>query len=98
MTNELAPKIWEFEVHKTDTPDLVLDYYCNSRDISFAPVAGAIEAIIGVEFVDVAPEGQKMRVIARNTPKVYNQLAPLFEKILGITPRKTWNDCGEWLL
>lgn len=97
MTNELAPKIWEFKVVQEDTPDLIIDYFCNGN-INFAPVAGAIESIIGVEFVDVAPEGRKMRVIARNTSKVYDQIAPLFERILGVTPKKSWNNGGEWLL
>lgn len=98
MTNELAPYIWEFRVIQKDTPDLVLDYFCNSGKINFSAVAGALEAIVGVEFVEVAPEGHKMRVIARDTEKVYQQFHPLFEKLYGITPHKPWNNGGEWLL
>lgn len=90
MTNELRPKIWEFKLIEADSPDLVLDYFHADRQIDFNIIAPAIEAIIGVELVSVTPEGNKMRVIARNTSQVYMKFKPLFEHFYGVTPFVSW--------
>lgn len=92
MTNELKPKIWEFKVDEPDNPDLILDYYHADRQINFAVVAGAIEQVIGVEFVNVTPEGNRMRVVLRNTSKVYDKLKPLFERFCGVAPFASWRN------
>ena len=92
MTNELRPKIWEFRIIENDVPELVLDYYHADRQINFNIVAPALEAIVGVELVTVTPEGNKMRVIARNTSKVYNKFNPLFEHFYGVTPFVSWDN------
>ena len=90
MTNELKPKIWEFRVVEEDNPDLILDYFHTDQQINFQHIAGAIEQIVGVEFVTIIPEGIKMRVVLRNESKVYNKLKPLFEKLYGVTPFVAW--------
>ncbi len=91
MANELRPKIWEFKIIEQDTPELILDYYHIDRQIDFNIVASAIEAIIGVILVTVTLEGNRMRVIARDVPEVYNQFKPLFEELYGVTPFVSWN-------
>ncbi len=90
MVNELRPKIWEFRVIEQDNPDLILDYYHADKQVNFVAIVGAIEQIIGVEFVTITPEGSKMRVVLRNESKVYNKLKPLFEKLYGVTPFVAW--------
>ena len=86
MTNELRPKIWEFKIVEDDNPDLILDYYHADKQVNFATIVGALEQVIGVEFVTVSAEGSKLRVVARNTSKVYNELKRLFERMYGVTP------------
>lgn len=89
-SDELKPKIWEFETAVDDKSVLILDYYHADKQINFAIIAGAIEQIIGVELVTVSPEGNRMRVITRNTSRVYDKLKPLFEKIYGVAPFVSW--------
>ena len=87
-------KIWEFEFKGHDTPELILDYYCDPG-IDFYPAARAIEQVVGVEWVEVYPGENKMRVILRKSPTVYDKLGPIFKKLYGIPSVHAWKHPDE---
>lgn len=95
MSQELQPKILEYRIKESGTPELILEFHAVGPLLTFCGVDSAIEEVVGVYIVNTDILGKCMKVVLRNDEKTLNSVRKLIERGLGYKPFASWELDGQ---